>query len=113
MCLPMRYRIKLGDEVIEELRATANELRRNIGFRLDPLQSDLAGDVKKLKGGDDENRLRVGLLPEFGDTNHSAKVTAPGCNLGKSASTFGINGSVSRRRLLAARSATIARRSRA
>jgi mRNA interferase RelE/StbE len=35
-------------------------LRRNLGFRLDQLQDDLSGDVKKLKGGDNEYRLRVG-----------------------------------------------------
>ena len=36
------------------------DLPRNIGFRLDQWQNDLAGDVKKLKGGDNEYRLRVG-----------------------------------------------------
>ena len=58
--LPMRYRIEFGDEAIAELRAMPKELRRNIGFRLDPLQSDIAGDVKKLKRGDNEYRLRAG-----------------------------------------------------
>lgn len=56
----MRYRIEFGDDAIAHLRGLPKELRRNIGFRLDQLQNDLAGDVKKLKGGDNEYRLRVG-----------------------------------------------------
>jgi mRNA interferase RelE/StbE len=56
----MRYRIEFSDEAIVQLRGLAKELRRNIGFRLDQLQDDLAGDVKKLKGGDNDYRLRVG-----------------------------------------------------
>ena len=56
----MRYRIEFGDDAIAELRDLPKELRRNIGFRLDQFQNDLAGDVKKLKGGDNEYRLRVG-----------------------------------------------------
>jgi len=56
----MRYRIEFGDDAFAELRALPKELRRNIGFRIDQLQDDLAGDVKKLKGGDNEYRLRVG-----------------------------------------------------
>ena len=56
----MRYRIEFGDEAIAQLRGLEKDLRRNIGFRLDQLQNDLAGDVKKLKGGENEYRLRVG-----------------------------------------------------
>ena len=56
----MRYRIEFGDDAIAELRSLPRDLRRNIGFRLDQLQNDLAGDVKKLKGGGNEYRLRVG-----------------------------------------------------
>jgi mRNA interferase RelE/StbE len=56
----MRYRIEFGADALADLRCLPTELRRNIGFRLDQLQNDLAGDVKKLKGGDDEYRLRVG-----------------------------------------------------
>ena len=56
----MRYRIEFGDDAIVELRGLPRDLRRNIGFRLDQLQNDLAGDVKKLKGGDNEYRLRIG-----------------------------------------------------
>ena len=56
----VRYRIEFGDDAIVELRGLPKELRRNIGFRLDQLQHDLAGDVKKLKGGENEYRLHVG-----------------------------------------------------
>jgi len=56
----MRYRIEFGDEALAALRGLPKELRRNVGFRLDQLQDDLAGDVKKLKGGVGEYRLRVG-----------------------------------------------------
>ena len=56
----MRYRIEFGPEAIEQLRALPKEIRRNIGFRLDQMQNDLTGDVKKLKGGDNDYRLRVG-----------------------------------------------------
>lgn len=56
----MRYRIQFGDDAIAELRRLPKEVRRNIGFRLDQMQDDFAGDVRKLKGGDNEYRLRVG-----------------------------------------------------
>jgi mRNA interferase RelE/StbE len=56
----MRYRIEFGPEAIQQLRDLPKEPRRNIGFRLDLLQNDLTGDVKKLKGGDNDYRLRVG-----------------------------------------------------
>ena len=36
------------------------DVRRNIGFRLDSLQENLAGDVKKLSGKVQLYRLRVG-----------------------------------------------------
>ena len=56
----MRYRIEFGPEAVEQLRNLPKELRRNIGFRLDQLQNDLAGDLKKLKGSTNDYRLRVG-----------------------------------------------------
>jgi mRNA interferase RelE/StbE len=36
------------------------EHRRNIGYRLDQMQTDLAGDVRKLAARTHEYRLRVG-----------------------------------------------------
>ena len=56
----MRYRIDFSEEAIVQLRGLGKDWRRNIGFRLDQLQDDLAGDVKKLTGGNNEYRLRVG-----------------------------------------------------
>lgn len=56
----MRYRLEIKDEARQQLRALAKEHRRNIGFRLDALQTDLGGDVRKLTGRTHEYRLRVG-----------------------------------------------------
>ena len=56
----MRYRLEIKDEAREQLRALPNEHRRNIGYRLDQMQTDLAGDVKKLAARTQEYRLRVG-----------------------------------------------------
>ena len=43
----MRYALQISDAVREQLRALAVEYRRNIGRRLDLLQDDLTGNVKK------------------------------------------------------------------
>jgi mRNA interferase RelE/StbE len=56
----MRYRLEIKDEARKQIRALAVEHRKNIGRRLDLLQEDLAGDVKKLTGRTQEYRLRVG-----------------------------------------------------
>jgi mRNA-degrading endonuclease RelE of RelBE toxin-antitoxin system len=56
----MRYQLFVSEEAREQLRALADELRRNIGYRLQLLQEDLAGDVKKLEGRRSHYRLRVG-----------------------------------------------------
>jgi mRNA interferase RelE/StbE len=56
----MRYRLEIKEEARQQLRALPKEHRRNIGRRLDALQADLAGDVKKLTGRTQEYRLRVG-----------------------------------------------------
>jgi mRNA-degrading endonuclease RelE of RelBE toxin-antitoxin system len=58
----VRYRLEFMDEARQQLRALPKEQRRNIGWRLDALQNDLAGDVKKLTGRTQEYRLRVGSL---------------------------------------------------
>ncbi len=58
----MRYRLEIKDEARQQLRALTKEHRRNIGFRLDALQTDLAGDVKKLAARTQEYRLRVGTF---------------------------------------------------
>ena len=56
----MRYRLLLSVEAREQLRALPDAYRKNIGQRLDAMQNDLAGDVKKLGGGEARYRLRVG-----------------------------------------------------
>ena len=44
----MRYRLEIKEEARQQLRALPREQRRNVGRRLDALQVDLSGDVKKL-----------------------------------------------------------------
>ena len=56
----MQYRLDFSDEAREELRALPREFRRRIGQKLDALQTDLQGDVKKLEGQKIKYRLRVG-----------------------------------------------------
>jgi mRNA interferase RelE/StbE len=58
----MRYRLEIKEEARQQLRALAREQRRNVGRRLDALQSNLSGDVKKLTAKTHEYRLRVGSL---------------------------------------------------
>ena len=58
----MRYRLEIKQEAREQLRALAKEQRRNVGRRLDALQNNLSGDVKKLATKTHEYRLRVGDL---------------------------------------------------
>jgi mRNA-degrading endonuclease RelE of RelBE toxin-antitoxin system len=58
----MRYRLEIKEEARQQLRALAKEQRRNVGRRLDALQSNLSGDVKKLAAKTHEYRLRVGNL---------------------------------------------------
>lgn len=56
----MTYRLDFSDEALVQLRALPREQRRRIGQRLDALQQDLRGDVKKLAGQAGRYRLRVG-----------------------------------------------------
>ncbi len=56
----VRYRLVIGEEAREQLRALPKPLRRNIGERLEALQLGLAGDVKKLTAREHKYRLRVG-----------------------------------------------------
>jgi len=44
----VRYRLEIKGEARQQLRALSKGQRRNIGKRLDALQNDLTGDVKKL-----------------------------------------------------------------
>jgi mRNA interferase RelE/StbE len=54
------YRLDIKEEARRQLRMLSKDHRRNIGLRLQNLQSDLAGDVKKLTARTHEYRLRVG-----------------------------------------------------
>lgn len=56
----MRYRLDIKEEALRQLRALSKENRRNVGRRLEVLQNDLSGDVKKLAARTHEYRLRVG-----------------------------------------------------
>lgn len=58
----MRYRLEVKEEARQQLKALGKEQRRNVGRRLDALQTNLAGDVKKLAAKTHEYRLRVGSL---------------------------------------------------
>ena len=58
----MRYRLEIKEEARQQLRALPKEQRRNIGRRLDGLQKDFSGDVKKLSAKTREYRLRMGSL---------------------------------------------------
>ena len=58
----MRYRLEIKEEARQQLRALAQEQRRNVGRRLDALQSNLSGDVKKLTAKTHEYRSRAGSL---------------------------------------------------
>jgi mRNA interferase RelE/StbE len=60
MTKAMRYRLQISEQALEELRALPKEPRRRIGHRIDGLQTDLQGDVKKLGGQEGRYRLRVG-----------------------------------------------------
>ena len=58
----MRYRLEIKEEARQQLQALPREQRRNVGRRLDALQKDFSGDVKKLTAKTHEYRLRVGTL---------------------------------------------------
>jgi mRNA-degrading endonuclease RelE of RelBE toxin-antitoxin system len=58
----MSYRLEIKEEARQQLRALAKEQRRNVGRRLDALQRNLSGDVKKLTAKTHEYQLRVGSL---------------------------------------------------
>jgi mRNA interferase RelE/StbE len=68
----MRYQLLLSVEARDQLRALSQDVRRNIGQRIDRLQTDMTGDVKKLSAREGKYRLRVGsfrvLFELQGDT---------------------------------------------
>jgi mRNA-degrading endonuclease RelE of RelBE toxin-antitoxin system len=58
----MRYLLQIKEEARQQLRALAKEQRQNVDRRLDALQSNLSGDVRKLTAKTHEYPLRVGSL---------------------------------------------------
>ena len=56
----MRYEIEFMAPALDQLRALSKDARRLIGRKIDRAQTDLAGDVKKLKGFKNKYRLRAG-----------------------------------------------------
>ena len=61
MLIPsMPHSLEIKEEARQQLRALPKEQRRNIGWRINVLQNDLTGDVKKLTARTHEYRLRVG-----------------------------------------------------
>jgi mRNA interferase RelE/StbE len=56
----MLYSVILTDEVKAQLRRLPANVRREIGHKLFLLEDDLTGDVQKLRGSQNEYRLRVG-----------------------------------------------------
>ena len=56
----MNYQIDFVPSALEQLRALPKDVRRLIGAKLDRVQHDLTGDIKKLKGFKNKYRLRAG-----------------------------------------------------
>jgi len=56
----MKYEMEIKGEAKAALKSLPEGIRREIGYRLHLLQQNFAGDVKKLKGSENEYRLRVG-----------------------------------------------------
>lgn len=56
----MFYRLEIQEEALGQLRALSKEHRRSIGWRLETMQTDLVGDVKKLAARSHEYRMRAG-----------------------------------------------------
>ena len=56
----MNYELEIKEQAKTALRKAPEEIRREIGYRLHLLQREFAGDVKKLRGSENEYRLRVG-----------------------------------------------------
>ena len=56
----MRYQIEFLPVALAQLRALPRDTRRLIGGKIDRMQDDLSGDVKKLQGFKNKYRLRAG-----------------------------------------------------
>jgi len=56
----VRFQLHISDEALKQLRTLPREQRQRIGQKLETLQTDLQGDVKKLSSQAGRYRLRVG-----------------------------------------------------
>ncbi|HUZ06582.1 MAG TPA: type II toxin-antitoxin system RelE/ParE family toxin [Candidatus Paceibacterota bacterium] len=56
----MRYQIEFLPVALAQLRALPRDARRLIGGKIDRMQDDLSGNVKKLRGFKNKYRLRAG-----------------------------------------------------
>jgi mRNA interferase RelE/StbE len=56
----VKYQLEIKEAALAKLRELPEDIRRAIGYRMHLLQTDLAGDVKKLTAQEKKYRLRVG-----------------------------------------------------
>ena len=56
----MHYQLGISEKAKRALRLLPRNVRQEIGYKLYLLQDDLQGDIKKLRGSENEYRLRVG-----------------------------------------------------
>ncbi|HZT69931.1 MAG TPA: type II toxin-antitoxin system RelE/ParE family toxin [Terriglobia bacterium] len=56
----MTYAVEFKPRALKELHRLPEQERRRVFAKIEGLQNDLAGDVKKLTGTTPEYRLRVG-----------------------------------------------------
>ena len=56
----MTYDLFISEEARHQLRTLPDEQRKNIGYRLQQLQEQFTGNVKKLEGQRGHYGLRVG-----------------------------------------------------
>ncbi len=56
----MRYQIEFKPRAVKDLNALPRAVRRRIMAKIEALQDDLAGDVKKLTNYSPEYRMRAG-----------------------------------------------------
>ncbi len=54
------FRLFIAEEALQQIRALPNPLRKRIGEKLFALETNFAGDIKKLSGAENKYRLRVG-----------------------------------------------------
>lgn len=56
----MKYQIKFKRQAVKDLKALSPDLREIILLKIEAMENDLQGDIKKLTNFTPEYRLRVG-----------------------------------------------------